>query len=128
MISKISNAGKFSLDFLWIFTGITSLFFARDIGHEVLALGGIEGSLAELCINAGSILDIIIGIWLLSGIGLRLCYLIQIITILTFTLLLTLIAPKFWLHPFGPLTKNVPLLIMIWLFYRIESEYQHGDA
>jgi len=116
---KISLVARLSLGFLWFFTGITSVFFAKDIGYEVLANGGIKGNLATLSIYSGSFLDIVISFWLLSGKYLRNCYLIQIIVIVLYTLLLTAIEPNFWIHPFGPLTKNIPLLVMIYYLYQL---------
>ena len=118
---KISLAARLSLSFLWFFTGITSVFFAKDIGYEVLANGGIKGNLATFSIYSGSFLDIVISFWLLSGKYLRNCYLIQIIVIVLYTLLLTAIEPNFWIHPFGPLTKNIPLLVMIYYLYQREG-------
>ena len=118
---KISLAARLSLSFLWFFTGITSVFFAKDIGYEVLANGGIKGNLATLSIYSGSFLDIVISFWLLSGKYLKNCYLIQIIVIVLYTLLLTAIEPNFWIHPFGPLTKNIPLLVMIYYLYQTEG-------
>ena len=121
MAMKISLAARLSLSFLWFFTGITSVFFAKDIGYEVLANGGIKGNLATLSIYSGSFLDIVISFWLLSGKYLRNCYLIQLIVIVLYTLLLTAIEPYFWIHPFGPLTKNIPLLVMIYYLYQREG-------
>ncbi|WP_407665209.1 DoxX-like family protein [Microbulbifer elongatus] len=108
---------RLSLSFLWLATAITSPFFAKDIGYEVLAHGGIRGSLASVCIWAGSALDLVIGIWLLAGWQLQRCYLFQFGVIITYTALLTIIKPDFWLHPFGPLTKNIPILVMISYLY-----------
>ena len=118
---KISLAARLSLSFLWFFTGITSVFFAKDIGYDVLANGGIKGNLATFSIYSGSFLDIVISFWLLSGKYLRNCYLIQLIVIVLYTLLLTAIEPYFWIHPFGPLTKNIPLLVMIYYLYQREG-------
>lgn len=119
--SCMSIAARLSLSFLWIFTGITSAFFAKDIGYEVLAYGGITGTLANLSILSGSVLDVVIGVWLLVGKRLKVCYLLQMIVIVLYTLLLTAIKPDFWVHPFGPLTKNVPLLVMTYYLYCKES-------
>lgn len=113
-------AARLSLSFLWVFTGITSEFFAKEIGYEVLANAGIIGALADISILSGSLLDILIGIWLLLGKKLKLCYWLQMIVIATYTLLLTVIDPSFWIHPFGPLTKNVPILVMIYGLYAHE--------
>lgn len=116
----VNLVARLSLSFLWFFTGITSALFARDVGYEVLANGGITGNLATLCIFSGSVLDVVIGIWLLTGKKLKVCYLVQMVVIAVYTLLLTAIEPTFWLHPFGPLTKNIPLLVMIYYLYNKE--------
>jgi len=116
----INLAARLSLGFLWVFTGITSAFFARDIGYEVLANGGITGILATFSIFSGSVLDVAIGIWLLTGKKLKICYLVQMVVIALYTLLLSVIDPDFWLHPFGPLTKNIPLLVMIYYLHSKE--------
>lgn len=120
MATGFNLAARLSLGFLWIFTGITSTFFAKDIGYEVLAIGGITGSLATLSILSGSVLDVAIGIWLLIGKSLKVCYLVQMVVIALYTLLLTAVEPGYWIHPFGPLTKNVPLLVMIYYLYSKE--------
>ena len=120
MTVGVELAAKVSLSFLWFFTGLTSAFFAKDVGYQVLANGGITGSLATLSIMSGSVLDVVIGIWLLTGKYLKGCYLVQMIMIALYTLLLTVIDPSFWLHPFGPLTKNIPLLVLIYYLYRKE--------
>ncbi|WP_237748538.1 DoxX-like family protein [Nitrincola nitratireducens] len=99
---------------------MTSEFFAKEIGYEVLAYGGIVGALADISILSGSVLDILIGIWLLLGKKLKRCFQLQMIVIVTYTLLLTAIDPSLWLHPFGPLTKNVPILVMIYGLYKHE--------
>ena len=109
---------RLSLSLLWITTSVASLFFAKDIGLEVLANGGITGFAADWMILLGSLVDAVIGIWLLLDWRMRACYLIQLIVVVTYTILLTVIDPSFWLHPFGPVTKNIPLLVMIYYLYR----------
>ena len=117
MAFRIELAARLSLSFLWVFTGIVSEFFAQDIGYRVLANGGVTGTLADLSILSGSLLDIMIGVWLLIGKKLPLCYLVQIVVIVSYSLLLTIIEPSYWIHPFGPLTKNIPLLVLIYYLY-----------
>ena len=90
-----------SLSFVWIFTGVTSAFWAQDIGYQVLAQAGITGQTATLSIYSGSLLDVVIGVWIITGLRRKLCYLLQILVMLLYTFLLTIIDPSFWLHPFG---------------------------
>lgn len=111
-----------SLSFMWLFTAATSFWWARDIGYEIFAQQHISGNIADLCINAGSLLDAGIGFWLLSGYQLRWCLRLQILLILGYSILLSIIAPSFWLHPFGPVTKNIPILALIfWLHHSTPS-------
>jgi membrane glycosyltransferase len=121
MSPRVKNSARLSLAFLWLFTALASAFFALDIGYDVLAQGGITGNLASACIYAGSLVDAIIGLWLLTNRQLRLCYLLQMLVIVVYSLLLTWIALDFWLHPFGPLTKNVPLLALIYILFSEEK-------
>lgn len=99
---------RFSLAFMWLFTAATSVWWGRSIGYDVLAIADIYEEYADFCINAGAALDAIIGFWLLSGRYLDWCYKIQLMVILIYSVLLTIIAPQFWLHPFGPLVKIFP--------------------
>ncbi len=104
---------KTSLAFLWIFTGLTSLFFSPELGFNLLKTVNITNESAELIIYSGAILDIALGIWLFLSWKIQLCCKIQFFTIITYTILLSIIDASFWLHPFGPLTKNLPILILI---------------
>ncbi len=104
---------KISLAFLWIFTGLTSLFFSPRLGFNLLENVNITGINATLLVYSGAFLDITLGIWVLSSWKIKTCYTIQFFTIITYTILLSIIDASFWLHPFGPLTKNLPILVLI---------------
>lgn len=118
---KILLASRFSLSLLWLFTAASSFWWGRAIGYDVLAKQQIIGAFADLCINAGSLVDAVIGFWLLTAYKLQWCYRAQLIIILSYTILLSIIDPSFWLHPFGPLTKNIPLLVFIFWLSQAES-------
>jgi hypothetical protein len=111
----LMKAAKYSLAFLWIFTGLTSIYFSPEVGYEILASASITGLMADLSVYAGGTLDILIGLWLLTSIGIRLCCIIQVVVIVLYTVLLTFIDMSFWLHPFGPITKNIPIVVLIFL-------------
>jgi hypothetical protein len=117
MTARHSLLVRISLGILWIFTGITSAFIAPEIGYEVLANGGITGRNATTLIFLGSGLDVVIGLWVLTGWQLKPCCLLQLGLIFSYSLLLSFIEPEFWLHPFGPLTKNIPIAVLIYVLY-----------
>lgn len=114
---KIVKAAIFSLAFLWIFTGLTSIFFSPEVGYQILASASITGSLADFSVYAGGFLDIVLGLWMLTSFKTTLCCILQIAVIAFYTMLLTIIDTGFWLHPFGPITKNIPIIVLIIFVY-----------
>ena len=46
---------------------------------------------------------------------------IQIILMSSFMAIVTAGLPKFWLHPFGPLTKNIPIVVATLTMMAIEE-------
>ena len=113
---------KMSLGVLWIFTGLTSVFFAPEIGYALLAEVDIEGNVADFFVYSASFLDICLGIWVLTPYQQRFCCLLQVWTILLYTFLLTLIDASYWLNPFGPLTKNIPVLVLIVMLHASNND------
>ncbi|NRA72282.1 MAG: NAD-dependent dehydratase [Gammaproteobacteria bacterium] len=113
----IHKLAKYSLSFLWIFTGLTSIYFSPEIGYDILSNANITGLVADVAIYFGGILDIILGLWFITSFKTKLCCMVQISVITTYTVLLTFIDASFWLHPFGPLTKNIPIIALIGYVY-----------
>ena len=123
-VKGLLKCAKYSLAFLWLFTGLTSIYFSPEVGYEILASARITGLMADVSVYAGAALDILIGLWLLTSIKIRLCCIIQVVIIAVYTVLLTFIEPSFWLHPFGPITKNIPIVVLISLIM-INKEEHH---
>lgn len=127
---KLYKAAIYSLSFLWVFTGLTSIYFSPEIGYEILASANITGSMASFSVYAGGALDIVLGFWLLTSVNTKLCCLVQIAVIASYTLILTVIDMSFWLHPFGPITKNIPIVVLIGYVYiaNVDSSLIHPQA
>ncbi|HSC76726.1 MAG TPA: DoxX-like family protein [Pseudomonadales bacterium] len=119
-LSRNQLPARLSLCFLWLFTALTSVLWGRNAGYAVLAQHNIQGATADLCINAGGILDTIIGLWLLTACHLKWCYRFQILVVTVYSILLTIIDASYWLHPFGPITKNIPIVAL--LFILLQSD------
>jgi hypothetical protein len=80
---------------------------------------GLHGALAVAAVYAGAGVDAFFGIaTLLVRCG-RYLWLAQIVVIVVYTIILTVALPETWLHPFGPVVKNLPLLVAILLVYRL---------
>jgi len=116
---------KYSLAFLWVFTGLTSIYFSPEIGYEILASANITGSMADFSVYAGGALDIVLGLWFLTSVKTKLCCIVQVAVIALYTAVLTFIDASFWLHPFGPVTKNIPIVVLILLI--MINKVEHHD-
>ncbi|MHC9509729.1 DoxX-like family protein [Kangiella sp. M94] len=114
---------RYSLALLWIFTGLTSIYFDYKTGYELLINFGFSDSITRTLIYSGAVLDIGLGLWLLSNKQMKLCYVMQIVVITSYTILLTIIEPSYWLHPFGPVSKNLPIIMLILILH-----YMTGDS
>jgi hypothetical protein len=124
-VKKLMKAAKYSLAFLWVFTGLTSVYFSSEIGYEILENANVIGALAEVAIYAGGILDIVLGLWLITSFKTKLCCIVQVSVITIYTVLLTFIDASFWLHPFGPITKNIPIVVLI--FFLMKNKVEHHE-
>ena len=114
---KLYKSAIYSLAFLWVFTGLTSIYFSPEIGYEILASANITGSMADFSVYAGGALDIVLGLWLLTSVKTKLCCIVQVAVITLYTIILTVVDVSFWLHPFGPITKNFPIIVLIYFIY-----------
>ncbi len=103
---------RFALAFMWIFTGLTSAFFYPvEASYTMLAQTGISNILVPLTLYAAATLDLLLGLALLLSVHLRIAALIQIALMLLYSMIISVALPEFWLHPFGPVIKNLPLIV-----------------
>lgn len=119
---KLDLYASYSLAFVWVFTGLTSVFFAPEVGFDILASADITGLVAQAAVYGGGALDVALGLWVLTRRYVRLCCLVQVSVILIYSALLTHIDASFWLHPFGPVTKNFPIIVLIMCVYHNAAE------
>lgn len=111
-----------SIAFIWIYTGIISAFvYPIESSKLLLQPFGIEGSFAAFTIYSTATIDIVLGVATLLCYRLRLIGMLQIAMIVAYTLLITLYMPEQWLHPFGPISKNIPLLVAILVMMSLEE-------
>jgi hypothetical protein len=101
---------RLTVAFIWLATGLISMFVSADHGYELLRQVGITGPLATLSLYGTAILEVFVGLATAVGWRVRWMGTIQIVLMLGFTAILTMGIPALWWHPFGPLTKNVPIL------------------
>lgn len=113
---------RLSIALVWIVTGLVSfgLYPVAD-SYALLARVGITGWLAPVMLYGAAMLDFAFGIATLFLPRRRLLWYAQLAVILFYTAIITWRLPEFWLHPYGPLLKNLPMLAAIWLLLELEE-------
>jgi uncharacterized protein YbjT (DUF2867 family) len=113
---------RFSIAIVWLWTGAVSAgLYPVESSYELLARTGLTGLPATIALYGAALLDFALGIATLAWRERRLLWLIQIALILSYSAIILFRLPEFWLHPYGPLLKNVPMLAAIYLLYVLEK-------
>ena len=109
---------RLSLVFVWLWTAVVSVWELQGQSRELLVAGGVsDTNVANALVLAGAALDAILGLWLLLR-PTRPAYLLALATMLVMTLVATVLSPYLWLHPLGPLSKNIPIAVVLWVLAR----------
>ncbi len=108
---------------MWLVAGVVSMgIYPVEESYVLLARVGITGSVAApIALYGAAALDIAFGLGTLFLRHRKFLWIAQAILICLYTVTITLFLPEFWLHPFGPLVKNLPILAVIWLLYELEK-------
>ena len=120
-----------ALAFLWIWTALVSLvLYPVADSRALLARVGLHGAPATIALYGAALLDLVLGVLTLAAPGRwrRAVWLLQIALIAGYTLLLTFFLPEYWLHPYGPVSKNLPLLALIVLLWALEPPAVRRDT
>jgi uncharacterized protein YbjT (DUF2867 family) len=113
---------RMSIAIVWIWTGVVSLgLYPRSDSYALLAQVGITGALAPWFLFGAAALDLVLGIATLVLQRRRLLWLLQMAIIVGYTIIISIALPQFWLHPYGPILKNLPMLAAIFLLYTLEA-------
>ena len=103
---------RLAIAFVWIWTFIVSIgLYPRDQSLDLLARVGIVGAWAQLALVGAACFDLALGIATLAVAArgrARWLWPLQLALIAFYTVAISIAMPEFWLHPFGPLSKNLP--------------------
>jgi uncharacterized protein YbjT (DUF2867 family) len=115
---------RVSVSLVWLATAAVSfgLYPVAD-SLALLAQAGVPAGLRHAALYGAAALDLAFG---LLGLALpvrhrRPLWLAQALLILGYTAIITLKLPEFWLHPYGPILKNLPMLAalaVLWVLDR----------
>jgi hypothetical protein len=82
---------------------------------------GITGVWAPIALYGASLLDLALGVATLALRQARRLWQFQITVILIYSAVITWYLPEFWVHPFGPIAKNIPILALLVLLWVTED-------
>jgi DoxX-like family len=110
-----------SIGVVWIVSGVVSLGpYPVEESLAMLERVGLTGGLARAALYGSAVLDIVLGIATFLA-PKPLLWKAQVALILAYTAIITLFLPELWLHPFGPVLKNLPLLAALVLLHELDG-------
>lgn len=110
-----------SLVILWLWTALVSAGQADGASRDLLhANPAIPTGLYPWLIWSGVAIDLILGLWMALKPS-RTVYLGALSVMLLMTLVATWVDPALWLHPLGPISKNLPIAALLYLLARKAS-------
>ncbi len=111
-----------TIGIVWIATAIVSFgVYPVSESYALLARVGLTGAAASAALYGAAVIDLAFGIGVFALRDRRWLWRAQIALIVGYSLITAIALPEFWLHPFGPMLKNLPLLAAILLLHEFED-------
>ena len=114
---------RMSIVIVWLATAVISAFvYPAAASYDLLARTGVPPALQPLMLYGASAFDLAMGLGILFLGRRRWLWRAQLALIGFYTVVIAWKLPEFLVHPYGPLTKNLPMLAAIWLLYELEEK------
>ena len=114
---------RISIAFIWIFSGVVSLLpISSPLSFNLMTQAKIPLPVQPFALYSLSIVDILLGIATLFNYRLLAVGFLQCLFILLYTVIISFALPIYWLHPFAPIAKNIPLVAATLIMITLESE------
>jgi uncharacterized protein YbjT (DUF2867 family) len=113
---------RIALGVMWIWTALVSAgLYPIEGSLALLAEVGLSGTLAVIALVSATLLDLLLGLALLLKRHVKAASWLQITAMATYSLIIAWTLPDYWLHPFGPLIKNIPLIVATLMLIAMEE-------
>jgi uncharacterized protein YbjT (DUF2867 family) len=110
-----------SVGVVWVVSGVVSLgLYPVEESLALLQRVGLSGALAKAALYGSALLDIALGIATFFT-RKPLLWKAQIGLIAGYTAIISVFLPELWLHPFGPVLKNLPMLAALLVLHELEG-------
>jgi uncharacterized protein YbjT (DUF2867 family) len=112
---------RVSVAAVWLVTGVVSLgIYPVEESYALLARAGVAEAWRPAALYGAALLDLALGVATLVVRRNSWVWLAQIALIVAYTAIISVRLPEFWLHPYGPVLKNLPMIAILVLLYAIE--------
>lgn len=115
---------RLSIAIVWIATAIVSAgVYPVEDSYRLLARSGVPPDWAPPLLAGACLFDLLLGMATLAlrPPWRRWLWPPQAALIVFYTVWIAVFLPEFLWHPYGPLTKNLPMLAALWLLYQLEE-------
>ncbi|MFG5411090.1 DoxX-like family protein [Piscinibacter sakaiensis] len=100
----------------WASAAVSFGLYPVELGAALLGEAGVPGPLQRPMLYGAATLDAVLGVLTLAPLAMRLqrrLWAAQALLVVFYSAVVTVTMPAFWLHPFGPMTKNLPILALL---------------
>lgn len=113
---------RVALALMWVWTGIVSFgLYPPAHSFELLARAGVPPPWQPTLLYGAAALDIAFGVATLLPRRPRRLWVAQALLIVFYTAVITARLPEFWLHPYGPVLKNLPVLAALAVLHALDE-------
>ena len=113
---------RYALAAVWLVTGVLSLgIFPQEESLDLLGHAGLHGEIALVALYCSASLDIALGVLTIARPS-PMLWRVQAVLVIGYSIIIALRLPWYLLHPFGPVLKNLPILMLLWLLYKHEEK------
>ncbi len=117
---------RLALALVWAVSALVSAgLYPFEASLALLAATGLDGAPAWLALFAGVAVDTafaVLSLWVPRPRWRAWVWRAQTATVLVYTAIISIALPAWWLHPFGPVLKNLPILVLLWLLLRLDDD------
>jgi uncharacterized protein YbjT (DUF2867 family) len=114
---------RMSIAAVWLWTAAVSFgLYPTDASNDLLRRVGAPEAFRPLLLYGAAALDLLLGMGTLFLRKRHWLWLTQIALIIGYTGLISWRLPEFWLHPYGPILKNLPMLAAIYVLDVLERD------
>jgi len=114
---------RYSIALVWLWTAAVSFgLYPAEASYDLLRRVGAPEAFRPLLLYGAASLDLLLGLGTMLLRRRKWLWISQICLIVGYTILITWRLPEFWLHPYGPILKNLPMLAAIYALYVLEEK------